>query len=596
VVRVGRRVARVLTRLVQYMTINVVKMLPAASGGGRFVILSVVTNTKRELAFKMTMDALMNWTLLEKGALALVAALYGAHHGVPTGIKLQPAFITSDQDLATRNAVCYALNGCSLVALRERLHRGMLEGACVLMEHDLLGKPLDVNNPPEFPLPYPGFELAPGELRYCACVAPAVALTARRADGTVMPTPVDGVTLPLLCTAHFGRTDRDHILYRGTDFQQLTIKGTPQAAQQAHVVRMCIAFAWACARACVVRSHLRPAALSVAAHPPSLPPPPYTARHFYVHLSACFLYPALASPLFSGMHTYPFLLMYEEEVEAILSLGPVRAREGGTAALRVGQSSACDRRCTQVLPVGEVFYGLILRAHVREATADDQKPKRKAFTHVFEAVIKGIAAPICTVRIRGMVGASAQLQVRCCAAADGPRVCYHLRNRAGDAEQEVELDMPPETADMVRAVHLGALPKAADAYADVPTDELDQQEGYVRPEGAEPADSGSDSESEEAEPESLPLPAPLDGDEAGGVHVFNPLHLERKMKKEVRALAAPALIVLSDASRRPGCRWFRAGNCAPRSSCSRRPSSARTCRSWCSKATLTHRWRGRSTT
>lgn len=58
----------------------------------------------------------------------------------------------------------------------------------------------------------------------------------------------------------------------------------------------------------------------------SLPSPPSTARHFYVHLSACFLYPALASPLFSGMHTYPFLLMYQEEVEEILSLGPVRAR------------------------------------------------------------------------------------------------------------------------------------------------------------------------------------------------------------------------------------------------------------------------------
>lgn len=98
--------------------------------------------------------------------------------------------------------------------------------------------------------------------------------------------------------------------------------------------------------------------------------------------------------------------------------------------------------------------------------------------------------------------------------------------------------MPPEAADMVRAVHLGALPKAADAYADVPTDELDQQEGYVRPEGAEPADSGSDSESEEAEPESLPLPAPLDGEAAGGVYVLHPLHLERKMKKEVRAPAA----------------------------------------------------------
>jgi hypothetical protein len=65
------------------MNINVVKMLPAAAGGGRFVILSVVTNTKRELAFKMTMDALVNWMLLEKGALSLAAALDGANRGVP---------------------------------------------------------------------------------------------------------------------------------------------------------------------------------------------------------------------------------------------------------------------------------------------------------------------------------------------------------------------------------------------------------------------------------------------------------------------------------------------------------------------------------
>lgn len=84
---------------------------------------------------------------------------------------MQPAFVTSDQDLATRNAVCYALNGCSLKDLRLRLHTAMLEAAHVLMEHDLLGKPLDVNNPPDFPLPYPGFELASGQLR--AAVAPS---------------------------------------------------------------------------------------------------------------------------------------------------------------------------------------------------------------------------------------------------------------------------------------------------------------------------------------------------------------------------------------------------------------------------------------
>ena len=103
------------------------------------------------------------------------------------------------------------------------------------------------------------------------------------------------------------------------------------------------------------------------------------------------------------------------------------------AALRVGQSSASDRRCTQVLPVGEVFDGFILRAHVREATAEDQKPKRKPFTYVFEATIKGIASPICTVRIRGTVGASAQLQARSAAQLlrAPPSARPRRRRRAG---------------------------------------------------------------------------------------------------------------------------------------------------------------------
>jgi hypothetical protein len=57
----------------------------------------------------------------------------------------------------------------------------MLEGARVLMEHDLLGKPLDPNNPPDFPLPFPGFELASGALRAVAASAvPLTALPCRR--------------------------------------------------------------------------------------------------------------------------------------------------------------------------------------------------------------------------------------------------------------------------------------------------------------------------------------------------------------------------------------------------------------------------------
>jgi hypothetical protein len=87
---------------------------------------------------------------------------------------------------------------------------------------------------------------------------------------------------------------------------------------------MCIAITGAYAP-CVCRACVCVLPQRLRAGPP-LPSPPSTARHFYVHLSACFLYPALSSPLFSGMHTYPFLLMYQEEVEAILSLGPVRAR------------------------------------------------------------------------------------------------------------------------------------------------------------------------------------------------------------------------------------------------------------------------------
>ena len=54
----------------------------------------------------------------------------------------------------------------------------------------------------------------------------------------------------------------------------------------------------------------------------------------------------------------------------------------------------------------------MLLAHVRAATAEDQNPKRKPFTHVFEVFIKGIESPICKVRIRGTVGASPLLRAR----------------------------------------------------------------------------------------------------------------------------------------------------------------------------------------
>ena len=68
----------------------------------------------------------------------------------------------SDQDEATRDPLCFALNGMSLKQLHARLHTAMLDVARVLDHRGLLGKPLDAHNPPPFALPIPGFELEVG--------------------------------------------------------------------------------------------------------------------------------------------------------------------------------------------------------------------------------------------------------------------------------------------------------------------------------------------------------------------------------------------------------------------------------------------------
>ena len=135
-----------------------------------------------------------------------------------------------------------------------------------------------------------------------------------------MATPIDGLTLMELCTAHFSRTDRDHILHQGAHFKQLNINGAQHAAllyalSASPRLTRCVAL--------LLASRCRARLL-----PPSSPPPSPPARHYYAHVSACFVYPALTSPLFAGMHLYVFFLMYLEEVEAVLSLGPVRCARG----------------------------------------------------------------------------------------------------------------------------------------------------------------------------------------------------------------------------------------------------------------------------
>ena len=143
--------------------------------------------------------------------------------------------------------------------------------------------------------------------------------------------------------------------------------------------------------------------------------------------------------------------------------------------------------------------------------------------------------PICKARIRGKVGASARSPARSTVQAL-KAACVGLN--AGDKEQEAELDLPADTAATLRSMHLSALPKDASAYADVPTDELPDQEGYER---AEEPESDADAEAEDEDTaDDLRLPPPLgaDPDAPKGDHVSNPIHLERRLKSKVRREAA----------------------------------------------------------
>ena len=57
-----------LTQPAQYSHINIVKPLPEAAGGGRIVVATAVTETKRSMAFKVLYDVLANYVLFSKGA------------------------------------------------------------------------------------------------------------------------------------------------------------------------------------------------------------------------------------------------------------------------------------------------------------------------------------------------------------------------------------------------------------------------------------------------------------------------------------------------------------------------------------------------
>ena len=84
-------------------------------------------------------------------------------HGA--GVKLLPPHCTGDQDDATLNAPCRVWNGMSFQQTLQELKKRLGALADTLYENDLLGVPLDEENPPPIGLPIPGFQLNEGA--YC---------------------------------------------------------------------------------------------------------------------------------------------------------------------------------------------------------------------------------------------------------------------------------------------------------------------------------------------------------------------------------------------------------------------------------------------
>jgi hypothetical protein len=134
-------------------------------------------------------------------------------------------------------------------------------------------------------------------------------------------------TLTLLCIAHYIKAAIDNVMY-GKLFAKFSLKGaqavcTTQPAR-AHPSRRCLVCipcpplnalrVSACV--CVLRAGW----FAIVHHPPCAS----TDRYFYKYCVLAFLYPATSCPYFAGVQHWVFLKAYMQEVDILLSLGPVR--------------------------------------------------------------------------------------------------------------------------------------------------------------------------------------------------------------------------------------------------------------------------------
>lgn len=163
-----------LTVLSQYLHVSLVYQLPAAAGGGRVIVATLITSSRAEAPMTWFLQRVQHSVDCEGASAGLPARRLRADAAPCAGFKFLPPHVTSDQDEATLNAVCKTFNQMSFEATLLEVVKRLNVLADQLFSLGLLGVALDADNPPPVALPIAGFQLHPtGEAVYRVCVRAA---------------------------------------------------------------------------------------------------------------------------------------------------------------------------------------------------------------------------------------------------------------------------------------------------------------------------------------------------------------------------------------------------------------------------------------